>query len=131
MRRGFLGFAAALFLLNGGVAAVQPAAVPARQQTASAAGSTAAAQYRAVLDRYCVSCHNDRLQAGSLSLHGLDLSRVPQDADVWERVVRKMTAGAMPPAGSQRPDAQTTAALVTYLSTTLDREAVAHPKPGR
>jgi hypothetical protein len=78
-----------------------------------------------------VSCHNDRLQAGSLSLQTLDLSRVPRDADVWERVVRKLTAGAMPPVGSPRPDAQTTAGLVTYLSNTLDLEATAHPKPGR
>src|SRR6267378_3570742 len=116
MRRGFLGLVAAMLLANGGVAAVQQA------------GSAPAAQSRAVLDRYCVSCHNDRMQAGSLSLQALDLSRVPQDADVWERVVRKLTAGAMPPANLPRPDAQTTAGLVTYLSGTLDREAAAHPK---
>ncbi len=131
MRRAFLGFAVAVLLWNGGVAASQPAPGQVTQQPASAAGSTGATQYRAVLDRYCVSCHSDRLQAGSLSLQTLDLSRVPQDADVWERVVRKLTAGAMPPAGSPRPDAQTTESLVTYLSGTLDREAAAHPKPGR
>ncbi|MGB7217526.1 MAG: DUF1592 domain-containing protein [Vicinamibacterales bacterium] len=135
MRRTFLGLVVAVLLVDGAFASRQSTVsgqqspAPAVQQSSARPG--AAVQHRAVLDRYCVGCHNDRLLTGSLSLQALDLSSVEQNADVWERVVRKVSAGAMPPVGQARPDAQTTQNLVTYLSGTLDREAAARPKPGR
>src|SRR5262245_28202950 len=58
---------------------------------------------RALLDRYCVTCHNDRLKTANLSLQGLDLTNVPDRADVWEKVIRKMRAGVMPPPDLPRP----------------------------
>lgn len=61
-----------------------------------------AAETRAVLDRYCVTCHNQRLQSGALTLDTVDLSNVAGNAERLEKVVRKLRAGAMPPQGAPR-----------------------------
>jgi hypothetical protein len=58
---------------------------------------------RALLDRYCVTCHNDRLETANLSLQGLDLTKVADRAELWERVIHKLRAGAMPPPDMPRP----------------------------
>jgi len=84
-----------------------------------------------VLDRYCVGCHNDRARTAGLSLQAADLSRVAANAEVWEKVIRKVASGAMPPAGLPRPDAASAAGVVAFLSNTLDRAAAARPDPGR
>ena len=86
---------------------------------------------RALVDQYCVTCHNDRLKTGGLSLQSLDLTRVPAEAGVWEAVVRKVNAGMMPPPGLPRPSRQAADALVSFLTTDSDRAAVARPNPGR
>lgn len=88
-------------------------------------------QYRPVLDKYCVTCHNERRKAGSLALDTADLSNVPAGGDTWEKVVRKLRAGLMPPQGMPRPDAATVTAFVSALETTLDAAALATPNPGR
>ena len=87
--------------------------------------------YGPVLDRYCVACHNERVRAGSLTLDTRDLTDIPADAEVWEKVVRKVRAGMMPPPGRPRPDRETRGALTAWLETTLDRAAAATPRPGR
>jgi len=92
---------------------------------------TDAAHYRAVLDRYCVGCHNDRLKTGGLSLQTLDLAQVPANAEIFEKVIRKVHAGMMPPASMPRPDQATSDGLVAWLRTTLDQAAALHPYPGR
>jgi mono/diheme cytochrome c family protein len=102
-------------------------------------GTTVAAQQpssqpstpRATLDRYCVTCHNDRLKTAGLALDKLDTADVPAHADVWEKVIRKLRTGAMPPAGSRRPDAAAAQALTTFLESEIDRAAAARPNPGR
>jgi hypothetical protein len=86
--------------------------------------------YRAIVDRYCVTCHSDRLTTGGLSLETLDLSDMSRHGDVWEKVIRKLRVGMMPPAGLPRPDAATTAGLIGYLEGGLDRAAVGAPIPG-
>ncbi len=91
----------------------------------------ATADHGAVVTKYCVTCHNDRAKTGGLSLEKVDIAAPVAAADVWERVVRKVRVGMMPPQGSPQPDAEARAALVSYLTTTLDREAAAHPNPGR
>jgi mono/diheme cytochrome c family protein len=91
-----------------------------------------APEYAGLVGTYCVTCHNDRLKTAGLSLQSLELANVPEHAEVWEKVARKLRSGEMPPATVRsRPDARNAAALVTYLETTLDRAAVAHPNPGR
>ena len=92
---------------------------------------SAPADHGAVVTKYCVTCHNDRAKTGGLSLEKVDIAAPVASADVWERVVRKVRVGMMPPQGSPQPDAESRAALVSYLTTTLDREAAAHPNPGR
>jgi len=89
------------------------------------------AEYRAVLDKYCVTCHNERTKTAGLMLDKTDVSNVPAGADVWEKVVRKVRVGMMPPQGAPRPDQETAHALVSFLTTELDRAALAKPNPGR
>jgi len=84
---------------------------------------------RALLDRYCVTCHNQRLRTGNLALDSLDVEHVETQPAVWEAVVRKVRSGAMPPAGMPRPPAEALIGLVTSLTTNLDRTA--SPDPGR
>ena len=84
-----------------------------------------------VVDGYCVSCHSDRRQTGGLSLEMVDLSQPGAEADVLEKVVRKLRLGAMPPPGVRRPDPATYTGLADWLEEVLDREAAAHPNAGR
>ena len=94
-------------------------------------GQDAAAVNRALVDQYCVGCHNDRLRTSDLSLEGLDLDQAAADADIWERVIRKVAARMMPPVGMPRPDVADADRLVSYLQTELDAAAEANPNPGR
>ena len=84
-----------------------------------------------LLDRYCVACHNDRLETGGLSLEAMDLTNVAADAAVWERVVAKLRAGAMPPQPRPRPEPAVYDGFRTWLETELDRAAAADLRPGR
>ncbi len=83
------------------------------------------------MNRYCVTCHNDKLKTGGLVLHPGDLDHVAGTAETWEKVVRKLRAGAMPPAGAPRPDPSAVSALRSYLESELDRAAAEHPNPGK
>ena len=85
----------------------------------------------ALIDRYCVGCHNERTLAGDLALDNADLAAVGEHGAVWEKVVRKLRGGLMPPAGRPRPDPSTQAAFVSWLETELDLAATAAPNPGR
>ena len=88
---------------------------------------------RAVLDRYCITCHNDRLRTGGLSLDAatVDAADPSRHADVWERVIAKLRTGAMPPPGRRRPDLATYDAVASRLEADIDRAAAATPDPGR
>jgi len=86
---------------------------------------------RSVVDKYCVTCHNQRLKTGGLTLDTPDLANVAAHSDVWEKVIRKVEAGMMPPAGVPRPDTAARKALVANLEGVLDRAAKASPNPGR
>jgi len=102
------------------------ASQPITDQRAAAPDSTT------LVATYCLTCHNDRLKTAGLTLQNLDLADVPNHAAVWEKVTRKLRSGEMPPAAVRsRPDPKSAAALVTYLETTIDAAAAAHPNPGR
>src|SRR5271169_703481 len=62
---------------------------------------------QAVLGKYCFTCHNAKLKSGGLALSALDPANLSTNADKWEKVVRKVRSGAMPPAGMPRPDKAT------------------------
>ena len=103
-------------------------------QTATQRGAaTAAAQTPALelVTTYCVSCHNQRINAGSLTLDNVDGSQVSNSADAWEKVVIKLRSRAMPPPGARRPDNATYDRVATWLETELDRAAEVHVNPGR
>jgi hypothetical protein len=85
----------------------------------------------AVLRQYCITCHNDQRKTAGLLLDRANLQDVAESAEVWEKVVRKLHDGSMPPQGLPRPNRQTADALAAWLSISLDRAAAAHPNPGR
>ncbi len=86
---------------------------------------------RAVLDRYCVGCHNAKLKTANLLLDQLDLAHLGSHAEVGEKVIRKLRAGMMPPTGMPRPDAAVLDALIVSMENELDRSAVTYlPPPG-
>jgi len=113
--------------------AVRPALAPRPSHTQTAVPSSAAVGVptRALLDQYCVTCHNEKLKTAGLLLDKADVQQVGAGADVWEKVIRKLRANAMPPPGRPRPDAATSRAFVSWLETELDRAAMAKPNPGR
>jgi cytochrome c551/c552 len=86
---------------------------------------------QALLNQYCITCHNSKLKTGGLALDTVSLDHVSANAETWEKVVRKLRAGMMPPAGARRPDRQSLDALALSVETALDVAAAAHPNPGR
>jgi hypothetical protein len=86
---------------------------------------------RAVVDRYCLACHNERLRSGALALEPGAAKTADENPQVWEKVVRKLRARYMPPAGLSRPDERTYDAVVSSLEASLDSAAAARPNPGR
>jgi hypothetical protein len=97
-----------------------------------AVGQTAvtAAKQRALLDQYCVTCHNDRTKVDNFSLQKEDINAVADHPEVWERVIRKLRAGMMPPPGMPRPPLGQYEGLRDWLEEQIDRKAAAHPNPG-
>ena len=90
--------------------------------------------HAALLEQYCVTCHNERLSTrGSvpLELQTVDLASVPAEAELWEKVIRKLRTGSMPPAGRPRPVAAAADSFAAWLETEIDRVAAATPSPGR
>ena len=86
---------------------------------------------KAFLTTYCVTCHNQRLKTGGLALDTLDLADVGKHAAEWEKVVVKLRAGLMPPAGMPRPQQAVIDGFTASLEAALDRAAAANPNPGR
>ncbi len=84
-----------------------------------------------VLNQYCITCHNEKLKTGGLELDKLDLNHVGANPETWEKVVRKVRAGMMPPAGARRPDRQTLDGFAASIETALDRNAASNPNAGR
>jgi len=85
----------------------------------------------AIVTQYCVVCHDNQKRTAGITLQGLDLNSVGDHAELLERVLRKVAAGQMPPAGMPRPNAARMAEFSKWLETALDAEAAVHPNPGR
>jgi mono/diheme cytochrome c family protein len=97
---------------------------PAHPEVATTAGQTA------LVKQYCSGCHSDRGKAGGLSLASFDASAITSTPQVTEKIIRKLRAGMMPPAGAKRPDGAVLLGLAEALETRIDREAALHPNPG-
>jgi mono/diheme cytochrome c family protein len=112
----------------------------ARQPQTGAAGVTSAVAEKALLDQYCVTCHSEKAKnaggqmseaARKLTFDSLDTAHVRDHAEEWEKIVRKLRAGMMPPSGMRRPDAATLESMIGWLESELDRNtAVKLPPPG-
>lgn len=109
------------FLLISVLAAAVSSALPA------ATVASSADQYRSMLDTYCVTCHNARLKTGGIAFDKMDLATAPDDAAVWEKVMRKLRGHLMPPPGAPQPQQKDIDSLVSWLETTID----SHPKGPR
>jgi mono/diheme cytochrome c family protein len=109
--------------------AARPAVSP--QRPAAPAPKTLAAQeHTTVIKQYCTGCHSERGKAGGLSLVDFDVAKASSHADTAEKMIRKLRAGMMPPAGARRPDEATLAALVTDLETRVDAATEGNLNPG-
>ncbi|MBI4474372.1 MAG: DUF1592 domain-containing protein [Acidobacteria bacterium] len=97
---------------------------------AGTVGNAAPAAEQALLNRYCITCHNQRSKTAGLALDTMNFEQVGQHADVWERVVRKIRTGMMPPSGASRPERAVLDAFAAELETRLDRAAALSPNPG-
>jgi hypothetical protein len=127
---------AAMTVAVAGQAVISPPVAPA-QRPAGAPGarpvavpSPGAAAQRALLDKYCVSCHSDRLKTANLSLQGLDLTHAGDQAELWEKVIRKLRAGVMPPPDMPRPSLAEYEGLRDWLETAIDSTASTRATPG-
>jgi mono/diheme cytochrome c family protein len=131
MRRGvgiLSGILTAILLaaLNG-----VPAGAARQNEVRTGASPSPARTIREFTNQYCVGCHNGRLKTAGLELDSRDFEHLAADADVWEKVIRKVQVGMMPPGGVPQPDAATRRAVVTALSGALDEAARINPNPGR
>jgi hypothetical protein len=84
---------------------------------------------RALLDKYCVTCHNEKLKTAGLMLDKFDIDHVSDNAEIGEKVAKKLRGGTMPPQGMPRPDQASITGFATWIETTIDRSA--KPDPGR
>src|SRR5436190_21607674 len=124
LKIGLAGLAAALLLT------VQ-LKISAQQSNAAPAGPSPTSSQRQFLDRYCATCHNQQLKTGGLSLVQVDLSRLGAQPELWEKVVRKLHTGVMPPPSAPQPSEADRLAILTWLEASLDAAASAKPNPGR
>ena len=85
---------------------------------------------QSVVNQYRTSCHNDRLKKGELSFAALDIDRPDPNNPMWEKAIRKVRTGMMPPAGAKRPDQAHWRSFTTALEASLDRASAAPPNPG-
>jgi mono/diheme cytochrome c family protein len=118
LRAALAGFVATLVFL------------PARPSAQAPSGSPPSA-HRQFLDRYCAACHNEQLKTAGLNLAQADLSKPGAHPELWEKVVRKLRTGVMPPANMAQPSEADRLAFVTLLETSLDAASAARPNPGR
>jgi cytochrome c5 len=131
-----IGVAWLVFIVSLGIQARPTAQQPASQtksvQSSTPVGAVSpASSHRGLLDRYCVTCHNQRLATAGLKLDEADVAHPGEGAEIWEKVVRKLRTGMMPPPNMPQPSMENRQALVSWLETSLDKAAAAKPNPGR
>ena len=138
--RWLAGIAVVAALTAGGLAeagqaqASEPVAALPTAPAAAPERASEIAGHAALLRRYCLTCHTQRMmERGTVpvELESADLEGVPAQAEIWEKVIRKVRTGTMPPLGRPRPDAAAADRLAAWLETEIDRAAAASPNPGR
>ena len=114
-----------------GATAPKSAPAPVPQTARSTAASAPAVPVQAVLQKYCITCHNQKLKTAGLTLDTMDVEDVGNAAEVWEKVANKFRTHEMPPPGRPRPDADTYTTVASRLEASLDAAAAKNPNPGR
>src|SRR5215831_15463192 len=109
--------------------ALSSSSVVAQQQQIST--PPAAATQQALLNQYCVTCHNQRAKTAGVMFDTMDVSDISKNADIWEKAVRKLRGGMMPPPGARQPERAAVDSFVSWLENALDAAAAANPNPGR
>ena len=99
--------------------------------TACFLSAAPASTERALLDKYCATCHSERLKTGGLILEKLDTTKLGDHPEIWEKVAEKLRGGMMPPPGMPRPDKATLEGLATWAENELDRAWLVNSNPGR
>ena len=118
--------AVTLIVVVGGASA----SLASQGQTGRQASNSAVLKPRALVDQYCVTCHNQRVKTAGLVLEDMDLNEVGENAEVWETMVRKLRARYMPPVSNLRPSSEQYDGLIAHMETLLDQAAAANPEPG-
>ena len=113
-----------------------PTPVPQQRPTARNTAGTAvqaavpSPASRALINQYCVTCHNQRANTGGLALDTMDFDHVGKAPEIWEKVVRKIRTGLMPPSGARRPERSVLDSVASDVEERLDRAAALSPNPG-
>jgi mono/diheme cytochrome c family protein len=136
---GFAIGAAAVAGLMGLLGAASADTTPAAQ-LASNAATTPVSQpvpqmitpddHKHMLMQYCTACHNDKLKTAGMSVVPLDANNLPANQDTWEKILKRLSLGEMPPKGMPRPPKEQITAFTSWLAKSLDDQAAAHPDPG-
>ena len=122
---------AALLLVGGGATTVIAAHTSVSDVAFSAVAQTDPEEAREILDAFCVRCHNETRLNGGLALDVLDVENPSEAAERWEKVIRKLRTGTMPPGGVQRPEQAEYDLVASWLETGIDEAAAsAEPDPG-
>jgi hypothetical protein len=133
--KSFVWLSGLLLLASAETLSVAPGALPQSTTRSQSPSATVPPSdngtQQAVLKKYCMGCHNDKVKTADLSLTGTDVANVGTNTDLWERVLRKLEGRQMPPIGRPRPDEATYESLVSHLEGALDRIAATSPNPGR
>src|SRR3989449_2898343 len=130
---GLVGLALSVCLCLQTRASAQQTApqVKVAQSSPSTGAAAPVSGHRQVIDRYCVTCHNQKLKTAGLMLDEADIARPAAAGEVWEKVVRKLHTSTMPPPNMPQPSIEERRAVLSWLETSLDQAAAAKPNPGR
>src|SRR5882762_6798565 len=130
---GLVGLALSVCLCLQTRASAQQTAPQAKvaQSSPSTGAVPPVSSHRQVIDRYCVTCHNQKLKTAGLMLDEADIANPGAGGEVWEKVVRKLHTSTMPPPNMPQPSIEERKAVLSWLETSLDQAAAAKPNPGR
>src|SRR6266481_8501852 len=131
MTIGLAGLALSVCLCLHARGSAQQMARQVAQSSPSTGAVTPVSSHRQVIDRYCVTCHNQKLKTAGLTLDEADVASPGATGEVWEKVVRKLRTSTMPPPNMPQPSIEDRRALLSWLETSLDKAAAAKPNPGR
>src|SRR5215831_4564107 len=96
----------------------------------STLGQQPASSQQELVNKYCVTCHNERAKTGGIVLEKMDATHPESNAELWEKVIRKVRAGLMPPSGANRPERVVLENFRATLESSIDRTTSAKPNPG-